>query len=271
MNTITGDDMNRFWGRSKSRWLVASLCFVLAALAPARGDDDDAEPDVPLNELFRSGMVFPQAKGESQWTLAPAFSSNRSINSLSTPLSFEYGVTDTFQFEIAWEQDRAFDRLGQTPRGIENALSVGLQYSWIDIAGSRLHFALAGELETIVQRQQLVLANSQENEDEHRTSFTPSAIFAATVEEFGDLYLFVEAGAEFNGGEQEAFVNLGGAIPFNSVALSLEWNWSDEDQFLTPGITYKFGGGWELGLGAGLGLEKDSDTYQLLLNLIYEY
>ncbi len=249
----------------------AGICLLLFGFVPAFGDDDDAKSDVPLNELFRSGIVFPQEKGESQWTFAPSFSSDKLVNSLTLPVSFEYGITDAFQFEIEWEQSRIFDRLDRASHFTGNELGFGLQYSWIDIAGSGLHFSLAGEFETVLQQQESTFNSSEDNEEKHRSSYAPSAIFAATIDQLDGLYLYTEAGVEFSGGEQEAFVNMGGILPFDTVALSLEWNWSEEEQFLTPGITFKPGSGWELGLGAGIGLEEDSDNYQLLFNLIYEY
>lgn len=257
---------------TKKRWLLA-VVFTALHSGIAHADDDD-EFEAPLNEAFQASLVFPQEKGEVQWTFAPSFSSGRSVNSLGLPIAFEYGITDALQVELEWNETFSFDRLNQASSISDGQVGFGLQYSFMNIGDSGFHMAIGSEVETVIHRGEFQGSGMEDNgsdDAEGRTSFTPFAIFAVDIRQAGNLHLFAHTGVEISKGEEEAFFNLGGILPFGDTVLSMEWNWSEEEQFITPGVTYKFDNGWEIGLGTAIGLTEDSDNYRVLLNVIYEY
>jgi len=255
----------------KKRWLLAVIFTVLHS-GIIHADDDEFE--APLNEAFQSSLVFPQERGEVQWTFAPGFSSGTDVNSIGLPIAFEYGITDALQVELEWNETFSFDRLNQASSISEGQVGLGLQYSFMDIGASGFHMAIGGEVETIIHRgefQRPSIGNAGYDDAESRTSFTPFAIFAVDIKQAGNLHLFAHTGVELSRSEQEAFFNFGGLLPFGDTVLSVEWNWSEEEQFITPGVTYKFDSGWEVGLGTAVGLTGGSDNYRVVLNVIYEY
>ena len=79
----------------------------------------------------------------------------------------------------------------------------------------------------------------------------------------------------------EFFWHTGFFIPYNEhLIFSGEFSWvSDEltrgghenQLYLTPGAIWDLPGHWELGIGVPIGLNKDSDDYQVIAALIYEF
>ena len=87
----------------------------------------------------------------------------------------------------------------------------------------------------------------------------------------GNLHLFTQGGVEFEGDDEEAFVNIGGILPVGDTAfVTVEWNWSEEMQYLTPGIVVRASEEWEIGFGVAVGLNNDADDYRLTLSVIFE-
>lgn len=261
-------------------WILSVVLAFQAALpSQVRADDDDTDEDSGqlLNELFQSTVIYPQAKGEIQWTFAPSFAQNPDARGLGLPVSFEYGISDRLQVELAWEEGRAFDRLDRVPDGAEGVFGAGLQYTLMNIGGRDMHAALGGEFEVAVHRDQLILPGEGEDgagsgdEGESRASFAPYATLAADFKELGGLHLTANGGVELSNAETEPFLNLGMIMPLGGTVMSVEWNWSEEEQFLTPGLTHIFGSGWEIGVGAAIGVQGEADDFRLLMNIIYEY
>lgn len=247
------------------------FCLVFSSLGSSVGYADDDDGEAPLNEVFLSTLVYAQDKGEVQWTFAPGFSQSRNTQQVGLPISFEYGITDALQIELEWGETISIDRLDRASNATEGQFGAGLQYSFMNLGNGNFHAAVGGELELITHRGELDIPGEDENQNEGRTSFTPYAVIAADFKELNDLHLFIHSGVELNREESEIFVSTGAVLSLGETVLSLEWNWTEEQQFLTPGLTLKFDTGWEIGVAAAVGLTDQSDDFRLLANVIYEY
>jgi len=99
--------MKEFMAR---QWAFAALAVVATFFAPtcAHADDDDAVGSTnrdkrPIEELFKTDVVYPQQKGELEVELASVFQNHTGVNTWTIPVSLEYGLTDRWQLEAEWD------------------------------------------------------------------------------------------------------------------------------------------------------------------------
>ena len=93
-------------------------------------------------EMFQSELVYPQEKGELQFTLVPQVRKGGDRTRWIGELVLEYGLTDSLQVELEWS---AFERVdpedGESTAGTGD-LELGLKYSWMNIAETGFHSAV---------------------------------------------------------------------------------------------------------------------------------
>ncbi|NEV60823.1 hypothetical protein [Thiorhodococcus minor] len=271
---------------------------LLMAPLHADAETEDADPgDPPIEDLFKSELVFPQERGELQIASFPSYREGPEGSVVSVPIGIEYGITDAFQLEVEWDAyvDADGDSAEESGSGQGN-FQLGLMYAMIDIAGSGFHVAAGAEYE-IASGDQVFLENGNRADSQELY-----LIFAKDLAEASTSLVFVQVGVELQPDRREAatlvgalhddpeimgseddddgaldpnvwFLNLGGYTPLGEAILSLELNLSEEEEerFVTPGISYQPGGGLELGLGVALGLTEEADDYQVIAKLLWEF
>lgn len=83
------------------------LCFWFLGLVPLSWAEEEQEEiksyNQLLNEVFQAETVYPQEEGEVQLLLGPTFSDGDDRNLFQVPFSIEYGITDVWQLEVAWD------------------------------------------------------------------------------------------------------------------------------------------------------------------------
>ena len=216
-----------------------------------------------INELFQSDVVYTQEKGELQLTIRPEYRYSGSTEHWSLPLAAEYGLNDNLQIEIEWvSYTRDSEQAGTTSSG-QGDLSAGLQYSWFNVNDEQLHLSLGIEVTFDVGDDALAL-----NEDDR--VLEPFFIIAFSPEILTDVEAFLEIGKEISSGENETFFNVGAYGATGALLLSLEYNWEQEERYLTPGISWRWQGDWETGIGLPIGLNSGADDYRLIFLLIWE-
>ncbi|MDH3527096.1 MAG: transporter [Gammaproteobacteria bacterium] len=239
-------------------WLVLCSNFVLAesVSAPVSASEQ------PLQEVFQSELVYPQEAGEVQVTFAPQFHDGAEAKRWELPVTVEYGVTDDLQVELEWKAYVRDDRDDEPATDGIGDIEIGLQYSWMRIKGSRFHAAAGVEVG-------IPTGDEDKQLGEGDASIEPYGIFAADLpDDRGQL--FVHAGIEFSNDVDEPFVNIGGFVPMGDVVVTAEWNWSEEQRFLTPGLVWQSEKSWEFGIGVPIGLNDASDDYRVIVLAIYE-
>jgi len=264
-----------------------------AWVASAQAEDDEWDP--PLEELFRTELVFPQQQGELQLGTFPSYTHGPEGNAFALPIGAEYGITDSLQIEAEWDVYIHADAEQDEESGSgQGNLQLGFMYSWIDIQDSGLHIAAGFDYE--FASGDLKLQEDELREDSQELFL----IFAKDLDEASRQQLFLQVGVEFqkdgrpgrgtgNGdphldkeAESESseghdpnvwFANLGGYTTWGGTVLSLEISLSEEaeERYVTPGITYQPAEGFEIGLGVSIGTDNEADDYQVIGKLIWEF
>lgn len=216
-----------------------------------------------INELFQSNVVYTQEADELQLTLRPVYLNSADSDHWLLSVETEYGITDALQVEIEWT---AYARdVPDTEPSVDGVgdLSIGAQYSWLNLGDKPLHVAIALEVVFDVGDDDLEL-------NEEDTVWEPFVVVASSLDFLMGIEAFVEIGGEISSEESETYFNIGGYREWGYQLLSLEYNYEEEERYLTPGISKRWQSGWEAGIGIPVGLNDESDNYRVILLLIHE-
>jgi hypothetical protein len=267
---------------------MALICSTGLTGLQAVADDDKIEQ--PIQEVFQTDLVYPQGQGEVQLTLAPQFHRAGEAREWIIPLTIEYGLTDAWQVELVWEMFKhRKPGEGPTTFGIGD-LEIGTQYSFLHIAGTHFHAAVAWHI-------LFPTGNINDKLTEGFIEYEPSIILARDFPGLHNLQLFTQVGiglvqrikspdtsAEREPAAHEFFLSAGFFLPFKlpigTFAFTSEFTWTtnewnndgEEDQkYYTPGLVWNLDNGWEIGIGAAIGLNNDADAYRIIGMLTYAF
>lgn len=240
----------------------------------------------PIEELFKTDVVYPEEKGEFQFELAPTFQRAAGGDTWTVPLSMEYGLTSRWQAEAEWNAFvQHHPTRGSTTHGIGD-LELGTQYSFLNVSGSLFHVAPRFSVE-------FPLGDVNKDLSEGFIEYEPAVIVARDFPRFHNAQLFTEV--EFNlvqrletpsdpderePAADELDWNAGFFVPFSRGAISMEFNWDNNQwnnhgnenvMYLTPGVIWKLSGNVEVGAGIPVGLNGDSDRFGIITHLIVEF
>ena len=236
------------------------LVFAIAWLMASTTAVSDTQS---INELFQSNVVYTQETDELQLTLRPEYRNDTNGDHWLLTVGAEYGITDALQVEVEWTAYARDDPdIAPSADGVGD-LSLGLQYSWLNLGDAPLHVATALEVVFDVGDNDLAL-------NEEGIVWEPSLVVAYRPEYLMGIEAFVEIGREFSSDESETYFNIGGYREFGYQLLSLEFNYEETERYLTPGISRRWQSGWEAGIGIPVGLNDDSDDFRVIVLFIYE-
>jgi hypothetical protein len=244
---------------------ASALLYVMLFVKPVRAEDFQA-----LQELFQSDVVFPQHAGETQMTLAPQFMAGSGFTRLEGHAGLEYGMTDAWQVGMDWTSYVRDEPAGaRVAQGIGD-LDIGTKYSWMNVAESGLHAALALAVTVPTANRSSGLGDGQ-------FALVPSAVLAADIPRWPGAQAFFNLGSELNDGaahdgRHPSFLNFGAFAPIRRITVTSEWNLSDANgNFYTPGIIWRTPADFELGIGIPIGLNAKADRYRVILTLVHEF
>ena len=131
-----------------SFWIICYAALWLGLMTPlASAQEVDLKArKQPVQEVFQTGLVYPQERGEVQLSFTSRFSKRNDHSSLQTPLNLEYGITDRWQFEIEWNAMSSRSETGETTTRGRGDLSIGTQYSFMNMRRSNFHSAIGFEI-----------------------------------------------------------------------------------------------------------------------------
>lgn len=249
--------------------LIACALFNPAAFA---GDDDDdaGETPQPLNDFFQSDSVFPQEQGEWQVSIGADYTKNDQYKATALNTGLEYGITDSFQVELehtpyirikpAADDEESVDGQGNT--------SLGFQQSWMHIGGSPNSVALGYEHE-FANGDKAVVADDDDDADPAEGDEVRVTL-ARDLGDDGNTQVSLQLGREFRKGANESFANLAAFHAVGKQVFTGEYNWSDEENWVTPGVYWKAAKGLDVGAAVAFGV-GDTDGQRALLRLNYEW
>jgi hypothetical protein len=275
------------------RWFPGLLAFLVISFlpAPARADDDDAAGSTnrekrPIEELFKTDVVFPQEIGELEVELASVYQNHAGGDTWTIPLSLEYGLTDCWQVEAAWDSlVQRYPQNHSAVRGVGD-VEAGSQYSFMNLGGSSYHIAPRFSV-------QVPVADVNKDLSQGFMEYQPAVILARDFPELHRTQLFTEIGASLvqrvNAPKSAAQaepaaheLNLGSGffVLFPRAAATLEFNWSnnkwnhhgaENELYLTPGCLWRARRNMEIGLGLPVGLNNRSDRFDVMAHLVWEF
>jgi hypothetical protein len=237
----------------------------------------------PLQAVFQTELVFPQARHELQLTVAPHMRATDAQYQLTFPVGIEYGLTDTWQMGLGWDTfTYARPKGGATTSGIGD-LTLSTKYAFMHLNQSNAHAALAFELG-------LPIASVNKGHSEGLMTYTPSIILAGEAPALQSAQIFTQAAVSFtqrlrspsSGVEpSKAYTfqwSSGFFVPYGWLRLTTEltwannrWNQGGDTNALsvTPGLVFDLPGEWEIGVAAPVGLSTDADNFGVIGHLIY--
>lgn len=256
------------------KWSPLLLALLFPAAAHAQ------EPRQPIQELFLTDVVYPQEKGEIQFTVGALVDRTRDDRAALMPLSIEYGITNRWQVEASWD---GYTQFHSAPFAhLRSARkSIGAKYAFMNIAHAPVHAAIGFDVEFPDK-------GAIEDDEETDVEFEPSLSMAAglthhvTVFAAANLSLSRrDASALFEGEPPDDPGTLGGGVMFTMarVTAALEYtNRSDNlpwringSPIVTPSLTVHPGAQWELGFGVPVGVRAGSHRPGLALHVIKEF
>jgi hypothetical protein len=222
-----------------------------------------------------------------QLTLRPARLSGAEGDEYLVDTMLEVGLTDQFQVEAEWTALRRLDPdEGRSESGIGD-LTLGVKYTFEEIAPLGLRTAIGFEI---------TLPSGAGEVSENQYVYEPFLIVSKDLGDDGNLHLnlaygFVDpddgnaaAAEEGEGGGEgapdELEFNLAAVYrPAPDWRLTLEFNLEtnevdsgdETESYLTPGFLWKGRDDLEFGLALAVGLNDDSDDWQAIGQLSYEF
>jgi len=240
----------------------------------------------PIQEVFKTQLVYPQERGELQITFNSTYGRSRGRSLFQTPVSIEYGITKNWQVEIEWDVQSRRIEIGEPRSGGTGDLSFGTQYSFMNMAGSNFHSAVGLEIT-------LPTANIEKELTEGFIEYEPYLLLAKDFPKLGNMQIFSQAGIGFNQrlrrhldaeddepAAHDLNLGVGAFVPLRQVVFTGEFNLStnrwnnngdEREIYFTPGIVWRLPHNFETGFSAPVGLTRDAEKFGFMFKLVYEF
>lgn len=243
------------------------LCTPVASFAAE--DDEAMETAQPLNDFFQSDSVFPQEAGEWQLSIGADYTKDDEHKTTSLTTGLEYGITNSLQVELEhtpYIRIKPAEDDAETVNGQGNA-SLGIQKSWMHLGGSPNSVALGYEHEFASGDEDVI---ADEDDEEPTDSDEVYVTLARDLDKTGNTQASLQVGKEMADAGDENFANLAAFHAVGNHVFTGEYNWSEEESWVTPGVFWKPAKGLEVGAGVGFGV-NDTDGHRLMVRLNYEW
>jgi hypothetical protein len=271
-------------------WGLAICVLILAGSFRLYADDDDMVSTNrvrrPIEELFKTDTVYPEERGELEVGLTSVYQHNSLGNTWTVPVTLEYGLTDNWQVEAEWNgYVQRTPKGGSTVRGIGD-LELNAQYSFLNVNDSLYHIAPRFGVE-------VPLGNVNKGLSEGFMEYQPGVILARDIPQLHRTQVFTEIGVNFvqrvkrpteaddaEPAAHELAVGAGFFTLFSRGALTMEFNWNnnkwnhhgtENTWYATPGVLWRVTRNVEFGVGVPIGLNRQSDRFDVVSHLVFEF
>jgi hypothetical protein len=270
---------------------LLAVVVISSSLDSACADDDDAAGSSnrvkrPIEELFKTDVVFPQEIGELEVELASVYQNHSGGDTWTIPVSLEYGLTDRWQVEAEWDSlVQRYPANQSAVRGVGD-LDIGTQYSFMKVGGSSFHIAPRFSIRVPV-------GDVNKDLSEGFLKYEPAVILARDFPELHHTQFFTEMGASLaqrvnapkvtadaEPAAHELNWGSGFFVLFPHAAATLEFNWdnnqwnhhgTENEMYLTPGCLWRARRNMEIGLGIPVGLNRASDRFEVIAHVVWEF
>lgn len=276
---------------SNRKLSFAAAALVLIFPLHALGYDDDESNSTnrekrPIEELFKTDAVYPEERGELELELAGVYQNHSGANTLTIPLSLEYGLTDNWQLEAEWDSFIQRYAGGHSVASGIGDLELGSQYSFMNIEGSLFHIAPRFSID-------LPFGNVNDDISDGFIEYEPAIIIARDIPQLHRTQIFTEIGAgivqrikrpvdaddaepaahelQFGAGFFTLFKHGAATMEFNLSNNQWNHHGTEDELYVTPGYLWRATPNIEVGLGIPVGLNNSSDRFDILAHVVYEF
>jgi hypothetical protein len=271
-----------------SFWIICCTALWLGLMTPlASAQENNAKTREQLvQEVFQTGLVYPQERGELQLSYSSRFSKGKGHSLLERTLNLEYGITDRWQIEIEWNPISRRTETGEATTRGRGDLRIGTQYSFMNMRHSNFHSAVGFEVS-------FPTGNVEKGLSEGLMEYEPYFSIAKDFPSLHKMQVFSQVGVGFvqrtrrrvGADEKQAAAHnfnlgVGTFIPLSRLVFTGEFNlktnrWNnggrEREVHFTPGIVWRLPRNLEIGFGVPIGLTRDSDKSGAILRLLYEF
>ncbi len=268
------------------RWIaVIFVIFISISLARASDETNQVNQLTP-QALFQTDIVYTQPGGTFQIELAPVFQDGRSSDTWTVPISVTYGITSNLQAVVNWNAFVLNNPDNGPPVSGISDLSVGTQYSFMNVGGSLFHVAPLFSVD-------FPLGNVNNGISDGFIVYEPAVVVARDFPQLHWMQVFTEVKFNFVqrvktpdnlSNEQPAAHainwNAGFFVPFKTTVATMEFSWDNNQWnhhgqingiYLTPGFTWDPSPNFEIGLGIPVGLNNKSDNFDVMVHFVVDF
>jgi len=251
--------------------LGAAFADTAFSLAPATQADEHGteQPGEQRNagglfpELFVGDKIYSQEKGEWYLILTPSFAKGSHEKEFELEAELIYGLTDELQLSIEAPYIVLNPDVGHQHQGLGD-ISLAVDYDFIQ--NSRMALGVKG---------QVSIPTGDEDRDLGAGQFLYSPEILSAFR-FGEAELYATVGGVFGDDHPDLFTySVAGAYPWERFIGVLELTGAhgrDSDVvYITPGAYWNASEKIQLGLGVPIGLTEDSDDYQIVGKISFEF
>ena len=248
--------------------LTLSTCWQVYAQSIENNEESESKYAFKqlIQEFLFTEAVYPQEKGEVQFTASHYYIPKTDLTAANTSLLVEYGLTQFLQIEAEvpylWNDPNP----GEAIRGVGD-VEVGLLYNF----WNKRQISVSAVLEAGIP------TGNQEKELGNGTiAWEPKLILA---NQWGRLQTHLDVGLELAPEETEYVYNLAAIYPLGAFKIVTELNGSYEQEsgepgqgqwFITPAFIWNGVQGLEVALGSAIKLGIDQ-TVQFGFRLTFEF
>jgi hypothetical protein len=241
-----------------------SIALLSLSICHAVWAQESDSQGAPINSFFQSDGVFSQDKGQWQVSTDVDLGRSHSSRSTETGLSLEYGITDNFQVSVEhMPYARYKDKTtGDISSGHGDTV-LGMMKAWHNINDSPNSVSVA--YARVFSTNNLDAVNSKDGNDLALT-------MAHDLKRDKSQQVTLQVGREFGGNEQLTYANLAAyrKLAAKQVVTS-EVNWNQNETWLTPGMYWQLGKGFDAGVGVAVAAGGDAEGHKVLGRLNYEW
>lgn len=251
-----------------SHTLLFSLISAALCTNAVFADDDALVTAAPRVQFLQSDAVFPQEAGEWQVSVGADYTKQDTHKTTSLTTGLEYGLTDSLQVELEHTPYLRIKPTAEDEASVsgQGNTALGLQKSWLNIGGSPNSVALGYGHEFANGDAEVVADDGDTVNDSDEVYVT----LAHDLDKVGNTQASLQIGSERSDGTNQSFANLAAFHASGNHVLTGEYNWSEEEKWLTPGIFWKPAKGLEVGAGIGFGV-GNTDGQRVMTRASYEF
>jgi len=226
-------------------------------------DEPSLTIDPPVESLFQGQTTYTREQGEARMEIGGTHQRSGEIRNNEIVGRAEYGITDHLQAQVSLPLDIADRSGGFSASTGMSRVEIGAKYS---VLPSSSPMALSAGVDVDVPLASQDVTGSRPNAG---PTFKPSIAVGGGT---GSAQVQASLQGELGQPNRGLNASVGGMYSLGSIVPTLEFSsYATENEtpefYATPGVTYKFSDRTQLGVGAGIGLNDQSDDVQVMAKL----